>query len=317
MRKILLLLTMLPFVAFGQGTVEFENTGLTSSYTNGSFDEGGMTYYYGHSRVDEGFTITNNGLMLRRASDSYFEWTATNGVGEVSFQYRKAFTNANPRQLELLVDGVSVEVGPEFSSSDDEETDIYDFSYAVNVGGEVTIRIKNVGTTTTNRQTVIDNLVWTAFTPTCDDPTGLTVNNISETGADVTWTAGGTETEWLVVYGPTGFDINDYASNADVTEVSVTAPETTLSGLEEGTDYNVYVIAICGTDLESNAVNTTFTTETTPVPTCDAPTNLTVDNISETGADVTWTAGGTETEWLVVYGPTGFDINDYASNEVG
>src|SRR5690554_4231696 len=166
MKKILLSLIIFPFVAFGQGTVEFENTGLTSSYSDGSFDEGGMTYHYGHSRGDEGYTITNNGLMLRRASDSYFKWEATNGVGEVSFQYRKAHTGGSIRQLELLVieglDTTQAAVTAEFGGGSGEQTAIYDFSYAVNVQGIVTIMIKNIGDEEQNRQAVIDNLVWTA-----------------------------------------------------------------------------------------------------------------------------------------------------------
>src|SRR5690554_1277667 len=316
MKKILLTLMISPFLAFGQGTVDFEDVTLPTSYQDGSFDVGGTTYTYGHSRDHDGYPIDGAGLLLRRASDSYFEWTSNNGVGQVTFEYRKAYTGGSIRQLELLVNGTQVALSPEFGGGSGEQADIYTFTHAVNEDGAVTIKIKNEGNATQNKQIVIDNVVWTAFdaTQVCEAPTDLAVTNITESSADVSWTAGGTETEWIVVYGPTGFDITDYDSNADVTELTVTAPAATLSDLEEGTGYDVYVIAICGTDLESNAVNTTFTTETTSVPTCDAPTGLTVDNISETGADVTWTAGGTETEWLVVYGPTGFDINDYASN---
>ncbi|HLW38921.1 MAG TPA: T9SS type A sorting domain-containing protein [Brumimicrobium sp.] len=271
MKKILLSLIIFPFVAFGQGTVDFEGMTLPTSYDDGSFDEGGVTYSYGHSRDQENFPITGQGLMLRRPSDSYFKWEATNGVGEVSFQYRKAYTGGSIRQLELLVieglDTTQATVTGEFGEGSGEQTEIYDFSYAVNVQGVVTIMIKNIGDVEQNRQAVIDNLVWTAFTPTCDDPTGLSVDNISETGADVTWTAGGTETEWLVVYGPTGFDITDYASNADVEEVTVTGtPETTLSDLDAETGYDVYVIAKCDDNEFSDELGPeTFTTQTSSI----------------------------------------------------
>src|SRR5690606_15669478 len=40
---------------------------------------------------------------------------------------------------------------------------------------------------------------------TCPDPSGLTVNSLTENTADITWTAGGTETEWEIEYGITGF----------------------------------------------------------------------------------------------------------------
>src|SRR5690606_40116655 len=39
----------------------------------------------------------------------------------------------------------------------------------------------------------------------CPDPSGLTVNGLTENTANITWTAGGTETEWEIEYGITGF----------------------------------------------------------------------------------------------------------------
>ena len=262
-----------PFLAFGQGTVDFEDVTLPTSYSDGSFDVGGTTYTYGHSRDQENFPIIGQGLMLRRPSDSYFKWTSNNGVGEVSFQYRKAFTGGSIRQLELLVieglDTTQAAVTAEFGEGSGEQTAIYDFSYAVNVQGIVTIMIKNIGDVEQNRQAVIDNLVWTAFSGTsssCDAPTNLTVSNISATSTDVTWTAGGTETEWLVVYGPTGFDITDYASNTDVTVLTVTAPAATLSDLDAETGYDVYVIAKCDdNELSDELGPETFTTQTSSI----------------------------------------------------
>jgi hypothetical protein len=41
-------------------------------------------------------------------------------------------------------------------------------------------------------------------------------------------------------------------------------------------------------------------------PSCLAPSNQTVSNISATGADLAWTENGTATSWIVEYGPTGF-----------
>src|SRR5690625_5109271 len=275
MKKILLTLMISPFLAFGQGTVDFEDVTLPTSYQDGSFDVGGTTYTYGHSRDQENFPIIGQGLMLRRPSDSYFKWTSNNGVGEVSFQYRKAYTGGSIRQLELLVieglDTTQAAVTAEFGEGSGEQTAIYDFSYAVNVQGIVTIMIKNIGDEEQNRQAVIDNLVWTAFdaTQVCEAPTGLTVTNISETGADVSWTAGGTENEWIVVYGPTEFDFADYTNNgnADVSEVTVTdTTETTLSDLTDGEEYDVYVIAKCDDNEISDEVGpVSFTTKTSSI----------------------------------------------------
>src|SRR5690554_618927 len=268
MKKILLTLMISPFLAFGQGTVDFEDVALPTSYQDGSFEVGGTTYTYGHSRDQENFPIDGAGLMLRNPLESYFEWTSNNGVGQVTFEYRKAYTGSSTRQLELLVNGTQVALSPEFGGGSGAQDDIYTFTHAVNEDGAVTIKIKNEGDASQNRQIVIDNVVWTAFdaTQVCEAPTDLAVTNITESSADVSWTAGGTETEWIVVYGPTGFDITDYDSNADVTELTVTAPAATLSDLEEGTGYDVYVLAKCDDDLYSDEVGPeTFTTQTSSI----------------------------------------------------
>src|SRR5690554_3813710 len=268
MKKILLTLMISPFLAFGQGTVDFEDVTLPTSYSDGSFEVGGTTYTYGHSRDQENFPIDGAGLMLRNPLESYFEWTSNNGVGQVTFEYRKAFSGGNPRQLELLVNGTQVAVSSEFGGGSGEQPDIYTFTHAVNEDGAVTIKIKNVGDASQNRQFVIDNVAWTAFdaTQVCEAPTGLTVTNITESSADVSWTEGGTETEWIVVYGPTEFDITDYASNTDVTELTVTAPAATLSDLDAETGYAVYVLAKCDDDLYSDEVGpVSFTTETSSI----------------------------------------------------
>ena len=44
--------------------------------------------------------------------------------------------------------------------------------------------------------------------------------------------------------------------------------------------------------------------------TCSAPTNITASNITTTSADITWTPGGSEASWNVVYDTSGF--NPYA-----
>src|SRR5690554_488485 len=273
MKKILLTLMISPFFAFGQGTVDFEDVTLPTSYQDGSFNVGGTTYTYGHSRDQENFPIIGQGLMLRRPSDSYFKWTSNNGVGEVSFQYRKAYTGGSIRQLELLVieglDTTQAAVTAEFGEGSGEQADIYTFTHAVNVQGVVTIMIKNIGDVEQNRQAVIDNLVWTAFSGTsssCDAPTDLAVTNITETSADVSWTAGGTETEWLVVYGPAGFDFSDYENNNDVTVITTTDNPYSITDLDAETEYDVYVIAKCDDDLYSDEVGPeTFTTKTSSI----------------------------------------------------
>jgi len=162
---LLTFLFILPFISFSQGAEDFTLSSATATYADGSFfGNDGLMWTYGHSRDEETYPINGNGLMLRRASDSYLEITIPSGVGTFSFDYKKAFTGNSVRQLELLVDGTAVTTSPTFGTA--AETTVYNLSHNINQTGSVTIRIKNVGTSTTNKQIVIDNIVWTA--PTCD-----------------------------------------------------------------------------------------------------------------------------------------------------
>ena len=66
----------------------------------------------------------------------------------------------------------------------------------------------------------------------CVAPSALMASNVTTNSADVSWTAGGTETEWLMV-------VNGASS-------VVTSTTQALTGLTDNTDYNVQVAAICG-----------------------------------------------------------------------
>lgn len=144
-------------------TEDFTNSNLTATYADGSFvGNYGLTWTYGHSRNEDTFAINGNGIMLRRASDSYLQVTLANGVGSFSFDYRKAFTGTSARDLEIIVNGVQVAVTTTFGTTEPDTT-VYNFSYNINVSGSVTIKIKNIGSTTTNRQAIIDNINWTYY----------------------------------------------------------------------------------------------------------------------------------------------------------
>lgn len=95
-------------------------------------------------------------------------------------------------------------------------------------------------------------------TPVCADPTALTVVQISDDSADIMWTAGGTETEWEIEYGATGFTPG---SGTIITDNDGTLGET-ITALVPETDYEVYITAICAPENKSEQVGpVTFTTE--------------------------------------------------------
>ena len=108
----------------------------------------------------------------------------------------------------------------------------------------------------------------------CDAPTALSASNITETSADITWN--GTASTY------------EFKLNGGTAETLTTTIKA-LTGLTANTDYTVEVRAVCE-DQTSDWVITTFTTleeVVTPEP-CDAPTNLSASNITETTADITW-----------------------------
>src|SRR5690554_1744819 len=166
MRKFYLLMLLLPSIfVFSQGGMDFEDPSITlpGSYGDGTFTYNGVEYTYNHSRDQDDYPINGQGLLLRNASDSYFEMEIPDGVGELSFQYRKAYTGGSERELEVIVNGVALPTTTGvFGNASGELADIFTYTANINLAGAVTIRIKNVGSTTTNRQSTIDNIVWTA-----------------------------------------------------------------------------------------------------------------------------------------------------------
>lgn len=106
-------------------------------------------------------------------------------------------------------------------------------------------------------ESFINNVILGGIEPSCSTPIDLAVNNITLTEADLSWTAGGSETEWEVIYGETGFDP---ATEGTTLEVNDDA-EVTLSDLDANTEYEFYVKSICGAGDESTwAGPVSFTT---------------------------------------------------------
>ena len=103
--------------------------------------------------------------------------------------------------------------------------------------------------------------VWIEEAPQCDAPENLVVSGVTNHAATLSWDEGGNETEWQVYVFPEG------ANLASATPYPVqNNPTLTLSGLEVGTRYNVYVRAVCpsGTGYSSYVVSE-FTTQCDPI----------------------------------------------------
>ncbi len=76
--------------------------------------------------------------------------------------------------------------------------------------------------------------------PLCPTPINLSVNNVTDTEAELSWTETGSATAWNIEYGPAGF------TQGQGTVVAVTSNPYTLTGLTPATTYDFYVQSDCG-----------------------------------------------------------------------
>lgn len=171
----------------------------------------------------------------------------------------------------------------------------FDFNGVTATSGRIALRYTN--TVAAESWNLDDFTVEIA--PQCPSPVknSVTASNISDIAADISWVDNDpSHNSWTVYYTP---------SNSSAWQsVIANTQSVTLSGLTANTSYDVYVVTNCAVqDPNPDATFTyTFTTASGTTPTqCNAPTNITFANISQTGAVANWTAGGDETQWNLQY----------------
>ena len=133
--------------------------------------------------------------------------------------------------------------------------------------------------------------------PSCLAPSSnsLSAANITTSAADVSWTAGDSETAWNIEYGPEGF------TQGTGTTVAVTTNPYTITGLSSNTSYDVYVQADCGTSTSDWVGPYTFNTA------CDAYSTFPFTETfnSDSSSASCWTvdnANGDMDSWTTSYG---------------
>ena len=136
--------------------------------------------------------------------------------------------------------------------------------------------------------------------PLCNPPSNLSVTNITENSASVSWTENGEASSWEVIYGESGFDPATEGESVFVAN----NPELNLTNLSPNTAYDFYVEALCSEGQTELSESENFTTLELP---CNPPSNLSVTNITENSASVSWMENGNATSWEVIYGESGFD----------
>ena len=121
-------------------------------------------------------------------------------------------------------------------------------------------------------------LISCAPQPECLAPTDLTASIVTASSVDVSWTVNNEETQWEYIIQPQGTGTPTTAGTA------ITTNPFTITGLDSGTDYEIYIRAIC------NA---------TDVSTWTGPLNITT---SPACGDTIYDSGGAD--------------GDYSSNEL-
>ena len=131
-----------------------------------------------------------------------------------------------------------------------------DFTNYTGTGSYIAIKVpKPDGVTYTSASPNYIDDVMLDVAPACAYPTHVQVSNITTTDATVSWTAGSTETEWEMVL------VQGNAPMNTGTLYNVYTNTETLTGLTSGTQYTIYLRAVCPQGGHSEYVSTSFTTQ--------------------------------------------------------
>ena len=122
-------------------------------------------------------------------------------------------------------------------------------------------------------------------------PRNLAVTGMTSHSVTMSWTNGSDETAWQLVYSD-----NAQFNPDDADPIAVSSKPYTLDGLDIGTTYYIYLRADYG-DGNYSAWSDMIYVE----PLCFVPSNLHADNVTNSSASLSWTAGNDETAWQLVY----------------
>lgn len=120
--------------------------------------------------------------------------------------------------------------------------------------GDVYVRFSATsGNTDADNYVYFDNVaISQGAAPTCLVPSGLATTSLTTSSVGISWTAGGTETDWNIEWGAPGFTPG---TGAEIGSDAVsTTPSTTINSLTSSTTYHIYVQADCGGGDESSWV---------------------------------------------------------------
>jgi endonuclease I len=138
-------------------------------YTNGSFEgNNDITWSYTHARSEISYPINGKGMMFRDPLQSKIvSQQIVFGIQDFSVKMRKAFSNNQPRQLELYINGEKKGTSIAFGAFDGDCDSIHVFEVKnINITGNIIIEIRLANPLTNDyNQMVIDDISWTEYAP--------------------------------------------------------------------------------------------------------------------------------------------------------
>lgn len=152
---------------------------------------------------------------------------------------------------------------------------------------------------------------FTTLLTSCAAPTGLAANNISSTGATFSWTAVPTASKYTVQY--------KSVSESNWRTVETTTNSLNVNDLVSNTTYQFRVCVMC-TDVNGSFCSDLVSFSTSVTANCVAPTNLSANNISISGATLTWSAVASANRYIVQYkatSETAWRTAEVSSNSLG
>ena len=231
------------------------------------------------------------------------DMSSSNNEARLIFYWHMYGVNMGDLDVEISTDGSAwTNVFSQSGESQLDDTDpwsLEEIDLAPYTGGPMWVRFIGIRGAGFESDMAIDNISVESCI-TCPVPTALTSANTTETQTELTWTAGGTETDWIIEYGPAGFT----PGSIDGTTVpSTNNTSEVVSGLLDNTDYDFYVYADCGAGDMSTPVGPEAITTAIF---CDLVTGLAFEYASNDTVSITWTPAGLESAWNIEWGVSGF-----------
>ncbi len=316
-RIIVFTLVLMAFsLVWGQYLVNFEGTGETkTAYASGNVTLSGISWNLTDALIGTDAADWKNGVRstrMRGYGTSVISMLANkaNGLGTLSFYYRRYGTDAQVdwKAEYSLNDGSSwTQVGSSFTSPASDV--VQQFSVAVNVSGNVRVRIKRATETgTSSNRLNIDDITLTDYAGlTTPSVTTATVTDVTATsatsGGNVTSDGGASVTArgvcWNISANPT---ISNYLSNDG------SGTGSFVSSLSSLTASTLYYYRAYATNSQGTAYGEEYSFSTSgnsppAIPTATAATNIGVNSFTA--------------NWNAASGATSYRLDVSTSNSFG